>query len=162
MSSLRKGSCLRRFEGHKHSVTCFEIFFDDPAEDEKRNYLTTDTCNDSRDYLVTGSSDWTARLWAVKSGVYLKTFSGHNGGILCLTIDISCRALFTGSSDQTVKKWDVITGEYNQTMKGHTASITQITAKNRVLCSTSADWSVRLWSSQFGYVLTYMAVHGSY
>ena len=34
--------------GHKHSVTCFELFFDDPAEDERRNFLTTDTCNESR------------------------------------------------------------------------------------------------------------------
>ena len=76
LSALRKGSQLMRFEGHKHSVTCFQIFFDDPAENEQRNFLTSDTYTDSRDYLVTGSSDWTAKLWAIKSGTYLKTFSG--------------------------------------------------------------------------------------
>ena len=48
------------------------------------------------------------------------------GGILCLAIDISCRALFTGSSDQTIRKWDVITGEYCQSLKGHAASVTQL------------------------------------
>ena len=91
MINLKKGTQLQKFEGHKHSITCFEIFFDDPAESEKRNFLTTDTYAQSRDYLVTGSSDWTAKLWAIKSGLYLKTFSGHNGGILSLAIDISQR-----------------------------------------------------------------------
>ena len=94
MTGLKKGKILRQFEGHKHSVTCFSVFFDDPAETEQKNFLTTDTYSDSRDYLVTGSSDWTAKLWAIKSGTYLKTFSGHNGGILSLAIDISQRKRF--------------------------------------------------------------------
>ena len=139
-----------RFEGHKHSITCFQIFFDDPAETEQRNFLTIDTYTDSRDYLVTGSSDWTAKLWAIKSGTFLKTFSGHNGGILSLALDISQRVLFTASADQTIKKWDVVSGEYRQTLKGHNASVTKIAVKDKLLVSTSADWSVRMWSAQFG------------
>ena len=91
MVSLKKGNQLQKFEGHKHSITCFEIFFDDPSESENRNFLTTDTYGQSRDYLITGSSDWTAKLWAIKSGLYLKTFSGHNGGILTLKCDSSQR-----------------------------------------------------------------------
>ena len=113
-------------------MTCFEIFFDDPAETEQRNFLTADTYQDSRDYLVTGSSDWTAKLWAIKSGTFLKTFSGHNGAILSLAVDISQRVLFTASADQTIKKWDVVSGEYRQTLKGHNASVTKIAVKDKL------------------------------
>ena len=81
---------------------------------------------------MTGSSDWTAKLWAIKSGTFLKTFSGHNGAILSLAVDISQRVLFTASADQTIKKWDVVSGEYRQTLKGHNASVTKIAVKDKL------------------------------
>jgi len=82
--------------------------------------------------------------------VYLRTFQGHNGPVICMALDVASRSLFTGSSDHSIKKWDISSGEFIQSMKGHCSSVTQIALKNKILLSTSADWSVRVWSADYG------------
>src|SRR5512146_222932 len=32
-------------------------------------------------YVLTGSNDWTARLWDVPTGYLVRTFTGHTGGV---------------------------------------------------------------------------------
>lgn len=60
--------------------------------------------------LVTGSMDWTARLWDVATGNLLQTFSGHTNSINSVAISDDGSRVLTGSNDAGIFLWDANTG----------------------------------------------------
>jgi WD40 repeat protein len=58
-------------------------------------------------YLVSGSSDRTARLWNVETGAELRRFAGHAGGLFSVGFSPDGRRVITGSIDGTALLWDV-------------------------------------------------------
>ena len=91
--STERTSCLRVYAGHLSDVDvgwfktylCLltEIFFQ--CVQFHPNSL----------YLVTGSSDWTARLWDVQRGSCLRVFIGHQGAVSSLALSPDGRYLAT-------------------------------------------------------------------
>ncbi|OSC99657.1 WD40 repeat-like protein [Trametes coccinea BRFM310] len=99
---------VMRISGHSDSVYCLEF-------DSSR--------------IITGSRDRTIKVWSLKTGQCLATFSGHRGSVLCLKFDrdwdiaedtgcdngmnnVDALAprkgfLVTGSSDCTVCVWNL-------------------------------------------------------
>lgn len=113
------GECVRVFKGHKRGV--YPLIFI-PADDDELTPDTLDT-DASRDILVTGSADFTARTWNFETGQCLKVFKGHSGPVTCIYIDGLGKILFTGSTDSTVMSWDMQRGQHLKTFTGHTGSI---------------------------------------
>lgn len=56
---------------------------------------------------VTASTDQTARLWDLKSGLVLRPFDQHTGPLYCLGVSQSGSTLVTGSQDNTLRVWDL-------------------------------------------------------
>lgn len=73
----------------------------------------------SRDKIVTGSFDTTAKLWDTDSGKLLYTFAGHQNEVVAVAFDPHKSLCATGSMDQTAKLWDLETGKEHSTLKGH-------------------------------------------
>jgi len=66
--------------------------------------------------LVSGSDDWTVKLWDVQTGGVVKTF-GHTGIVWSVSISADCTRIASGSGDNTIHLWDIQTGECHCVIK---------------------------------------------
>ena len=104
--------CLHTFVGHQDVVTsaCLSA--------------------DGR-FALSGSLDWTLKLWDVATGECQRTFKGHHGVVTSVCLSAEGLYALSGSADSTLRLWDVATGHCLRNFEGH---------KNGVDCvSLSAD-----------------------
>jgi WD40 repeat protein len=131
------GDCLKTFRGHKMNVTSL-LFV--PSDTD--NFIKASRQNNSKlpplpklksgsnvnsayskDIIITGSLDTTAKTWSVESGDCLHTMKGHTGPITCMATDPSGRLLFTGSADHDIRSWEVSTGQLIKILVGHQTTV---------------------------------------
>eukprot|EP00850_Spirogloea_muscicola_P001194 SM000004S15064 [mRNA] locus=s4:1016752:1026454:- [translate_table: standard] len=62
------------------------------------------------DTIVTGSDDWTARVWELSGGQCEAVLTCHGGPITCVDYCISSQGVVTGSADCTVRLWERVEG----------------------------------------------------
>ncbi|MEO1006017.1 MAG: hypothetical protein AAFW67_09235, partial [Cyanobacteria bacterium J06638_38] len=98
-------------------------------------------------YLVSGSSDNTVKLWDVKDKSVIHTFEGHQAEVTSVAISRDGRYLVSGSGDSTVKLWDIKSQSLIQTFEGHQAWVSSvaISSDGQYLVSGSYDTTVKLW-----------------
>ncbi|GIK64789.1 MAG: hypothetical protein BroJett018_25830 [Chloroflexota bacterium] len=101
---------------------------------------------DSR-YLVTGSSDFTARLWDITSGKTVQTFDGQGSVVLVVAFAPDGQHLVTGHWDGTTRLWDVASGAEVGRFLGHTRQVysAAFSPDGCVLMTGSKDRTIRLW-----------------
>ena len=149
------GECVRVFSGHKNNISSIlyipadtEIQTDalhliqmakkklaqqgnklpplsnaiDHFQDEEENMY-------SKDLIITGSLDSSAKSWSIETGECVHTFKGHTGPVTCLATDQKGRILFTGSSDHTIRSWDIMTGQLLKVFTGHQTTVLSLTVK---------------------------------
>lgn len=99
--------------------------------------------------LLTASADATVRLWAIKDGACLKTFSGHGSAVLqARFLSLGTQLVSTGS-DGLLKLWSVATGEEVSTAEAHDDkawTLDVATGGEAALLTGGADGSVALWA----------------
>src|SRR5690349_11879731 len=61
-------------------------------------------------FVLTGSKDWTARLWDAASGRELRKFEGHAQNVTSVAFSSDGRFVLTGSDDKTARLWDAASG----------------------------------------------------
>ena len=64
-------------------------------------------------------NDRVFKLWDLKTGVELRTFSGHTNTICAVAVLQDGRRAVTASNDCTLKLWDLETGAEIRTLRGH-------------------------------------------
>lgn len=74
-------------------------------------------------YIVTGSSDKTVRLWDVQSGECARLFIGHRSMVLSLAISPDGRFMASGDEDGTIIMWDLSTGRSVLPIMGHNSCV---------------------------------------
>ena len=114
------GECLRVFQGHKRGV--YPLLYVPSGSTKEIGYNYADVDN-NEDYLVTGSVDCTAKLWAMNSNECILSYRGHEGAVLCLATDATGKYLYTGSVDGSCRSWDTMTGKPLKTFNGHQAAV---------------------------------------
>jgi WD40 repeat protein len=62
------------------------------------------------DYLTSGSSDMTIKIWNKTSGLLIKTMTGHSNSIYNIK-ELPSGLITSVSTDQTLKVWNTTTGE---------------------------------------------------
>lgn len=62
---------------------------------------------EDNDRVVTASSDLTAKLWDVKTGQSIQSWSQHTGPLYCLSVSGDGRTLVTGAQDNTLRVWSI-------------------------------------------------------
>ncbi|XP_069182522.1 WD repeat-containing protein 86-like [Procambarus clarkii] len=138
---LREGeeekACIRTFKGHLKMVHPL-IFI--PSDDGKME----------EEMVITGSADYSAKLWSVDSGGCLVTYSDHRGPIMTMATDNSARILFTGSADATVRTWHIRTGKLLKVFEGHTLQIMCLLVVNKLMYTADSAGVAKCWVWNLG------------
>ncbi|XP_019446275.1 PREDICTED: DENN domain and WD repeat-containing protein SCD1 isoform X2 [Lupinus angustifolius] len=99
------------------------------------------------DTLITGSDDWTARIWSVSRGTCDAVLACHAGPILCVEYSSLDRGIMTGSSDGLLRFWENDEGGIRcaKNVTIHNAAILSINAGEHWLGIGAADNSLSLF-----------------
>jgi U3 small nucleolar RNA-associated protein 13 len=99
--------------------------------------------------VLTASSDATIRLWSVRNGSCLKTFSGHSGAVLQAAFCTAGTQVVSAGSDGLLKLWTIATGEHIGTFEAHDDKIWALDVggeNDSVVATGAVDGSLALWA----------------
>jgi len=128
------GDWIGTFEGHKGAVWCCAL-------------------NADASTAVTGSADYSAKVWNAATGDELATLP-HMHIVRAIAIDQETRRVATGSMEKLVRVFDLQQSQEPQVLAGHTAAIKKViwgTAPH-VLLSAGDDKVLREWDLRSGEV----------
>lgn len=99
------------------------------------------------DTVITGSDDWTARIWSVSRGTCDAVLACHAGPILCVEYSSLDRGIITGSTDGLLRFWENDDGGIRcaKNVTIHNAAILSINAGEHWLGIGAADNSLSLF-----------------
>src|SRR5688572_7586863 len=73
--------------------------------------------------VLSGSQDWTLKLWDAANGQLIRTFDAHSSRVSSVTFSPDGTRLLSGSWDTTVKLWDIVSGQLLRTFEGHSSRV---------------------------------------
>ncbi|EFA77095.1 protein serine/threonine kinase [Heterostelium album PN500] len=103
--------------------------------------------------IITGSSDFTAKIWNTKTKKAIRTYTGHKDAVTSINYlgDVEGKIL-SSSLDSTLQIWDAETGSTLSTMSGHTKGIYCVRYdrehSSNTVVSVSADWTARVFDTR--------------
>lgn len=110
-------------------------------------------------YVYTGSADKTIKVWKKGEGEkkhsLLDTLEKHKSGINALALSSDGSLLYSGACDRSILVWEkdeedgkmVVVGA----LRGHTKSILCLAVVSDLVCSGSADKTIRIWRGVHNY-----------
>ncbi len=103
-------------------------------------------------WALSGSEDWTVRLWDLENGQEIINFNGHRSGIYALAITPDGRWGLSGSDDSTLKLWDLANYKIIHTLRGHKDWVRSVAITPDGLIGVSGSWdrSIKLWDLKTG------------
>ena len=131
--------------GHTYPVRCL-------------THLTVTKKNINYNYILSGSDDYTVKLWLLPEKDIYDTlveipveasFEGHTLSVL--SVFCSSNLIISGSSDSTIMIWSFDDRKLLRTLTGHTSEVTglQISVANH-LVSVSKDGTLKVWDLSVG------------
>ncbi|RWS12758.1 WD repeat-containing protein 86-like protein [Dinothrombium tinctorium] len=136
-------ACLRTFKGHSKSV--YPIVFVPFDKSLSRGKIS------ERDLIITGSADFSIKIWSFAHSECLKTLLGHTAPIHSLELEpMNKKHIFSTGADGIIICWDFITGENLRELKAHVGAVLCTAVHKRMLYSGSSDRTVRAWVMEFG------------
>lgn len=152
--------CIHSLPGHTSTIRCIKVL-------------------PHRPIAVSGSRDYTLRVWDIQRGRCLHTLRGHTKSVRC--VEIWGNMAVSGSYDNTAKVspklhslslsylvhtltwntqlWNLDTGECLQTFTGHYSQIYSIAFNGSLVITGSLDSTVRVWSPTTGECLALLQGH---
>jgi len=127
------GDWIGTFEGHKGAVWCARL-----------NSTATQT--------ISGSADYTARLWDALTGLELKSFAHQR---IVKTVDFSRdgKKIITGGQDKILRIFDLEGSGAPQSLEGHQGPIKVAmwsALDSNLVISGGADEAIRIWDLRAG------------
>lgn len=132
----KNGETIQSFRGHTDKITAIAF-----SSDEQ--------------WMLTGSADKTAKLWAVDSGELISTFSGHSLTLTSVLFSPDDQSVVTGAGPDyydrgEVKLWD-LSGNEIQAFHGHRLGVRSLafSADGQRLLSGAGNYSegeAKLWT----------------
>jgi WD40 repeat protein len=106
-------------------------------------------------HVYTGFADkkikaWRRSLERKNKHVLVGTFERHRSAVNALALGGNGKVLYSGACDRSVVVWELGAGgslEATVTLRGHVKAILCLAAAGDVVCSGSADGTVRVWRS---------------
>lgn len=98
-------------------------------------------------YVATGSTDRSVRLWDVLSGACVRHMTGHKSTIYALAFSSCGRFLCSAGGGGRILVWDVATAHLLADLWSHTDTIHRLTfsREGTILTSGGMDCAVKLW-----------------
>ncbi|HTE84161.1 MAG TPA: WD40 repeat domain-containing protein [Dehalococcoidia bacterium] len=115
------------------------------------NQCRFSTCGN---YLVSSSSDYTARIWRVPSLQLVSVLGGHGDDVEMAAPDPGSTRVVTASRDHRIRIFD-FSGRERLSLAGHAADVLSIewSRDGQQLVSSGDDGTVRRWSANTGELL---------
>ncbi|KAL2340859.1 hypothetical protein Fmac_008799 [Flemingia macrophylla] len=104
--------------------------------------------------VYTGSADNTIKVWTKPEGekkhILVETLERHNSGVNALALSSDQTVLYSGACDRSVLVWERDESDDGNlavvgALRGHTKSILCLAVAADLLCSGSADKTIRIW-----------------
>jgi F-box and WD-40 domain protein CDC4 len=111
------------------------------------------------DTLVSGSYDYTVRVWKVSTGEVLRKLQGHTQKVYSVVLDHARNRCISGSMDNMVKVWSLETGQCIFTLEGHTSLVGLLDLSHERLVSAAADSTLRIWDPENGQCRSRLCAH---
>jgi WD40 repeat protein len=129
-----RGTVTRTFEGHLDAINSVAVAINNK-------------------FIVTGSSDKTAKIWDVQSGKLLFTLEGHEWKVTSVAISLDCKYIVTGSTDGSVKLWNAENGTIIKSFSGIGNQVVNVTINNSNKLIGSAIHLESTFEEGFGEVI---------
>lgn len=130
------GDCAGVFRGHQGSITSIAFSRLDP------------------NFLASGSTDSTVRIWNIVSHTEQAVLQGNSGGIYSINVSAGGQLLASGGADGILRVWSLEqiasneAHDFCQNLHGHDMTIVDVKfVENDVLISASLDRTLRIWSA---------------
>jgi len=117
------------------------------------------------DFLVTASSDMTARIWDTRANSTSgpRTLTGHTAPLTDATFSPDGHSVVTASQDGTARVWDASTGATRMVLRGSGSGDVVNSAvyspDGRYILTSSEDRTARLWDSETGQAVRTLTGH---
>ncbi|KAJ3160417.1 hypothetical protein HDU86_000751 [Geranomyces michiganensis] len=130
----RSGTFSRtELQGHTDSVMCLHY-------------------SECKGLLVTGSYDYTIRVWNTDTMECIKVLTGHTRCIRGVQMDDT--KIVSGSMDRTLRIWNLKTFQCIRVLEGHAAGVVCLHFSDKILASGSVDGTIRVWNLGAGCCFT--------
>lgn len=102
-------------------------------------------------FVVSGSWDYTIKIWDIETQELVQTLSEHSGWIKSIVFSPDGKKLISGSADKTLKVWNWETGKVEKVFE-HKSIIhaVAISPDGQLLASGSADKTLKIWNLKTG------------
>ncbi len=119
--------------------------------------------------LVSGSYDYTVKVWNLTNAKLIATLDGHKDGVNAVIISPDGQLFFTAggtagpNTSKVIKVWSMKTKKLLRTLTGHSQGVTTlaITPDGKTLVSGSYDKTIKFWNPQTGTLIRTLTGHTS-
>ncbi|KAJ5138359.1 uncharacterized protein N7515_003207 [Penicillium bovifimosum] len=111
------------------------------------------------DTLVSGSYDFTVKVWKISTGQTLHTLHGHTMKVYSVVLDHKRNRCISGAMDHMVKVWSLDDGSLLYNLEGHTSLVGLLALEHDFLVSAAADSTLRIWDSVHGHCKNTLSAH---
>ena len=102
-------------------------------------------------HVVTGSGDYTIKLWDLDTGQEVRRLSGHFGTVYALALSPDGSRLLSASLDGTARLWDLATGREIAELTGHNGPVYAVAfGPDGTLITGGIDRTIRIWRADGG------------
>jgi WD40 repeat protein len=126
--------------------------------------VTVSTFSQGGEFLVTGSMDWSIKVWHVPSARLVKTLmSRHTDSIWVLEFSPDGTRLVSGGKDHAIHIWDTNSWLHVRGGLPHQSHVMAVAFDDRSekFASAAADVNIFLWSAENGDILAHLKLHGT-
>jgi len=171
---LRNFEYITTLKGHQDWVTNIIIKSNNTFHSTNHKIIKSHKMinkNNSIDYLISCSCDYTIKIWNLQTFECIETLEGHESWVTNIITykkiidkNNSIDYLISCSNDKTIKIWDLKTFKCVATLKGHKYGVTNILIFNKMidkntsidyLISCSYDSTIKIWNlKNFEFIAT--------
>lgn len=111
------------------------------------------------DTLVSGSYDFSVRVWKISTGETVHRLQGHSQKVYSVVLDHKRNRCISGSMDTLVKVWSLETGSVLFNLEGHSSLVGLLDLQQERLVSAAADSTLRIWDPENGQCKSILTAH---